>query len=46
MTRHGVLLVDDEALARQRFRQLLHGDPDFDVVGECGDAREIARRRA
>lgn len=43
MTRHGVLLVDDEPLARQRIRQLLHGDPDFDVVGECADAREIAK---
>ena len=42
MMRHGVLLVDDEPLARQRIRQLLHGDPDFDVVGECADAREIA----
>jgi len=42
VTRHGVLLVDDEPLARQRIRQLLHGDPDFDVVGECADAREIA----
>jgi two-component system LytT family response regulator len=43
VTRHGVLLVDDEPLARQRIRQLLHGDPDFDVVGECADAREIAQ---
>jgi two-component system LytT family response regulator len=43
MTRRGVLLIDDEALARQRLRQLLHGDPDFDVVGECADAREVAR---
>lgn len=43
MTRRGVLLVDDEPLARQRIRQLLHGDPDFDVVGECADAREIAK---
>ena len=42
MTRHGVLLVDDEALSRQRLRQLLHGDPDFDVVGECADARDLA----
>jgi two-component system LytT family response regulator len=40
--RHGVLLVDDEPLSRQRIRQLLHGDPDFDVVGECGDARGLA----
>ena len=36
---HGVLLIDDEPLARQRLRQLLHEAPDFDVVGECGDAR-------
>jgi two-component system, LytTR family, response regulator len=42
VTRHGVLLVDDEALSRQRLRQLLHGDPDFDVVGECADARDLA----
>ena len=42
MTRRGVLLVDDEPLSRQRIRQLLHGDPDFDVVGECGDARDLA----
>ncbi len=40
--RHGVLLIDDEALARQRLRQLLHGAPDFDVVGECVDARRVA----
>lgn len=40
--RHGVLLIDDEALARQRLRQLLHGAPDFDVVGECADARRVA----
>jgi two-component system, LytTR family, response regulator len=40
--RHRVLLVDDEALARQRLRQLLHEAPDFDVVGECGDARQAA----
>jgi two-component system LytT family response regulator len=40
MPRHGVLIVDDEPLARQRLRQLLHEAPDFDVVGECGDARQ------
>jgi two-component system LytT family response regulator len=39
---HPVLLVDDEILARRRLRQLLSGVPDFDVVGECGDAREVA----
>jgi two-component system LytT family response regulator len=39
MPRHGVLIVDDEVLARQRLRQLLHPTPDFEVVGECADAR-------
>lgn len=42
LTRHGVLLVDDETLARQRLRQLLAEAPDFDVVGECDDARRVA----
>lgn len=37
--RYRVLLVDDEALARRRLRQLLSAAPDFDVVGECDDAR-------
>jgi two-component system LytT family response regulator len=39
---HRVLIVDDEKLARQRLRQLLHDAPDFDVVGECADARDVA----
>ena len=38
---HRVLLVDDEALARQRLRQLLSMAPDFDVVGECEDGRRV-----
>jgi two-component system LytT family response regulator len=42
MRRHGVVIVDDEALARQRLRQLLHEAPDFEVVGECSDARRVA----
>ena len=42
MPRHTVLIVDDEPLARQRLRQLLHDAPDFDVVGECGDARRAS----
>lgn len=37
--RYRVLLIDDEALARRRLRQLLSAAPDFDVVGECEDAR-------
>jgi two-component system LytT family response regulator len=40
---HGVLIIDDEALARQRLRQLLHSAPDFEVVGDCADARQIAQ---
>ena len=40
--RHGVVIIDDEALARQRLRQLLHEAPDFEVVGECADARRVA----
>jgi len=39
---HGVLIVDDEALARRRLRQLLHDAPDFAVVGECADGRGVA----
>ena len=40
--RHGVVIIDDEPLARQRLRQLLHEAPDFEVVGECVDARRVA----
>ena len=42
MRRHGALIVDDETLARQRLRQLLHEAPDFEVVGECADGRLVA----
>jgi two-component system LytT family response regulator len=42
LQRHGVLIIDDEALARQRLRQLLHVAPDFPVLGECADARRVA----
>lgn len=34
------LLVDDEPLARQRIRALLDGDPEIELVGECGNGRE------
>jgi two-component system LytT family response regulator len=36
------LLIDDEPLARRRLRQLLSAARDFDVVGECDDARQAA----
>jgi two-component system LytT family response regulator len=42
MRRHGVVSIDVEALARRRLRQLLHEAPDFEVVGECADARGLA----
>ena len=39
--RHGIIIVDDEPLARRRLRQLCSSAPDFDIVGECADAREL-----
>jgi two-component system LytT family response regulator len=39
--RHGVLLVDDEALARRRMRQLLNASPDFEIIGECSDGLQV-----
>jgi len=33
------LIVDDEPLARLNLSTLLVEEPDFEVVGECGDAR-------
>ena len=34
------LIVDDEAPARARIRQLLKGEPDFEIVGECANGRQ------
>jgi two-component system, LytTR family, response regulator len=34
------LIVDDEAPARSRLRQLLGEEPDFEVVGECATGRQ------
>ncbi len=34
------LIVDDEPLARRRVVQLLDGEPDVEVVGECEDGAE------
>jgi two-component system LytT family response regulator len=42
-----VLIVDDEALARDRTRQLLEAEPDVEIVGECSsgwDAVEVIER--
>ena len=43
----GVLIVDDQRLARSGMRRLLESEGDIDVVGEAGDsleAVEVARR--
>jgi two-component system LytT family response regulator len=34
------LIVDDEPLARERVAVLLRGDPDVEIVGECGNGRQ------
>ena len=34
------LIVDDEAPARARIRQLLKGESDFEVIGECANGRQ------
>jgi len=39
-----VLIVDDEALARQRVRRLLQSESDVDIVGEAETGREAVRR--
>ena len=34
------LIVDDETLARERLRQLLQGEPEIELIGECADGQE------
>ena len=34
------LIVDDEPLARERIRQLLHKEPDIEIICECADGRD------
>ncbi len=34
------LVVDDEELARERVRDMLHADPEIEVIGECANGRE------
>lgn len=38
-----IVLADDHALFRQGLRSLLEAEPDFRVVGEAGDGREVLR---
>lgn len=40
MVRVRVLIVDDEALARQRVRRLLQNEADVEIVGEAESGRE------
>ncbi len=37
MSKMRVLIVDDEALSRQRLRRLVQAEPDTEVIGECAD---------
>jgi two-component system, LytTR family, response regulator len=39
----GVLIVDDENLARKRIRDLLAGRTDFRIVGECPNGKSAVR---
>ena len=39
-----VFVVDDHELIRRGFHDLLDADPDIEVVGEAGSAREAMRR--
>src|SRR6185369_2866018 len=39
-TRIRALVIDDEPLARAMLREMLAGDPDVEIVGECSNGRE------
>jgi len=41
-----VLVVDDEQPARDRLKQLLDDEPDYEVVGEAANGREAIQRTA
>lgn len=43
MNRIGVLVIDDEPLARERIRTLLVRFPQFELLGECADGRTALR---
>jgi two-component system, LytTR family, response regulator len=34
------IIVDDEALGRERIRTLLASDPEIEIVGECADGKQ------
>ena len=39
-----VLVVDDEALARERAIQLLKNDSEIEVIGQCGDGQTTVEK--
>jgi two-component system, LytTR family, response regulator len=39
-----VLIVDDEMLARDRIRDLLQGQAEFEIVGECSNGRDAVQK--
>lgn len=40
---HRILLAEDHFILREAVRDLLNGQPDFEVVGEAGDGAEAVR---
>ena len=34
------LVIDDEPLAREMIREMLEGDPEVEIIGECASGRE------
>jgi len=34
------LVIDDEPLAREMIREMLEGDPEVEIIGECANGRE------
>ena len=36
----GVLIVDDEPLARDRIREMLKGDREVQIIGDAGNGRD------
>jgi two-component system LytT family response regulator len=38
-----VMIVDDEPLARERIRMLLEGEPELEIVSECGNGTDALR---
>jgi DNA-binding NarL/FixJ family response regulator len=41
-----LMIVDDHPVVRGGLAGMFAGEPDFDVVGECGDGAEAVRRAA